>query len=328
MGATVPGVRASRLVALLLRLQASGSATAAALARDLEVSERTIYRDVAALQAAGVPLWTETGPGGGIRLVEGWRTQLDGLTADEAGALFLAGAPSVVAELGLGAVLAAAQTKMLAALPPELRGRAARVRERFFVDAPGWFHRDEATPHLATVAEAVWSAKRLDLRYQRSDRVVARRVDPLGLVLKAGTWYLVARHRNDVRTYRVSRVVDARPRDEPATRPEGFDLEAYWTASAADFDRSILHDRVRLRLGPRARRALPHVANPGAAQRALDAATEPGADGWVEVTLEVESLVVACNQLVALGEEVEIVEPPALRRRFAELAAAMLARHS
>lgn len=160
-------MRASRLLAILLRLQQVGPATSGQLASELEVSVRTIYRDVAALQAAGVPVWTETGPGGGVRLLEGWRSRLDGLTADEAGALFLGGAPGAVAELGLGTVLAAAQAKVLATLPPELRSRAARVRQRFLLDAPGWFHHDEELPHLATVADAVWAERRVDLRYRR-----------------------------------------------------------------------------------------------------------------------------------------------------------------
>ena len=179
-------MRSSRLVALLLHLQREGRATAGQLATLLEVSERTIYRDISALQAAGVPLWTETGPRGGVRLVEGWRTDLDGLTADEAGSLFLSGAPGAASDLGLGAVLVAAQTKVLSTLPPELRARAGRVRERFLLDAPDWFHHTPQVEHLATVADSVWSGRRLDVRYRRSDREVRRRLDPLGLVCKAG----------------------------------------------------------------------------------------------------------------------------------------------
>lgn len=304
-------------MALLLHLQRTGRATAADLASELEVSERTIYRDIASLQAAGVPLWTETGPGGGVRLVEGWHTDLDGLTADEAGALFLAGTPGAAAELGLGTVLAAAQTKMLAGLPPELRGRAARVRERFYVDAPGWFHRDEPVPHLSTLAQAVWAEQRVDLRYRRADREVRRRVDPLGLVLKAGTWYLVARHRDAVRTYRVGRVTAAERRDERATRPAGFALDRYWLESARDFDRSILRAQVRLRLDGRALRHLPSVTDAAAATEAIDGAGDADPHGWREVVLAVESHEVALDQLVALGAGVEVLEPASLRRALA-----------
>src|SRR4051812_15130166 len=186
MGTYGVAMRASRLVALLLRLQQGGPATAAHLAEELEVSVRTIYRDVTALQAAGVPLWTEPGPGGGIRLLDGWSGRLDGISPDEAGALHLAGT--------------VARASVLATLPRELGARAGRIRERLHVDAPDWFSREEAVPHLDVVADAVWTGRRLDLRYGDN----RRRVDPLGLVLKAGRWYLVAAHRGQPRTYRMS----------------------------------------------------------------------------------------------------------------------------
>lgn len=166
-------MRASRLLALLLLLQRRGRVTAGEAARQLEVSARTVYRDVEALQAAGVPVWSEPGARGGIRLVEGWsgwRTDLDELTSEEAGALFLAGAPGAAAELGLGSLLAAAQAKVLTTLPPELRGRAGRIGERFLLDATGWFHTPEQLDALGPVAEAVWDGRRLAVRYGRRGR--------------------------------------------------------------------------------------------------------------------------------------------------------------
>ena len=317
-------MRASRLVALLVHLQGRGAATAAELADALEVSVRTVYRDVAALQAAGVPLWTETGPGGGIRLVPGWRTQLDGLTGDEAAALFLGGGgAAVAADLGLGTVLAAAQTKVLSTLPDELRQRAWRVRERFHLDAPDWFTRPDETTQLPVVAEAVWSSRRLDVRYGRSARTVTRRLDPLGLVLKAGRWYLVARHRADVRTYRVGRIVSASLRDETFDRPDGFDLAAWWASSSADFDRSVLRATVRLRLDRRGALLLPHVTNPAPAEAALATAGPPDGDGWITLALDVETEAVALEQLLGLGHHVEILDPPSLRAAFADVGRTM-----
>jgi predicted DNA-binding transcriptional regulator YafY len=235
---------------------------------------------VAALQAAGVPLWTEGGHGGGIRLVEGWRTRLDGLTAEEAGALFLAGAPGAVDELGLSTVLAAAQVKVLSALPPELRDRAGRVRERFLLDAPGWFHRGDPPARLGDVAGAVRSGRRLDVGYGRPGRERLWRLAPLGLVLKAGTWYLVAAtvSGGQVLTFRLDRISSATARAEAVERPDGFDLQTFW---AADFDRTLQREPVRLRLGPRAAAALPHVMGTSAGTRALACAGPPEMPaGW------------------------------------------------
>ena len=203
-------MHASRMVALLLHLQARGSANAPELADLLGVSVHTMYRDISALQAAGAPLWTETGPGGGVRLVEGWRTELDGLTTEEAAALFLGG-PRAWWTTWVWARCWPPPVKMLAALTPEAAVRATAARSRFLLDAPGWFHRHEPDA-LATVAAAVWADQRIDLRYRRGDDVADRRVDPLGLVLKAGVWYLVARHRGGLRTYRVSRIAEVRLR--------------------------------------------------------------------------------------------------------------------
>ena len=318
-------MRSSRLVALLLRLQATGTATAPELATALEVSPRTIYRDVAALQAAGVPLWTEPGRHGGIRLMPGWRAHLDGLTGDEAAALALAGVPEAAAELGLSTVLVAAQEKVRAALPAELRGRAGRIRERFHLDAPGWFHREEDVPHLPAVAAAVWDGRPLHIRYRTWERTVERDVAPLGLVLKAGTWYLVAAAGEHVRTYRVSRVVAVEPRPGSVRRPPGFDLAAWWASSSADFDARFRTFGCRLRLSPWALRKLPHVVDPAAARAALDTAGSPDAGGWCEVRVGAESLEVAADQLCALAPGIEVLEPPELRRRLARIGARLAA---
>ena len=321
-------MRASRLIALLLRLQHQGPTTAARLADELEVSVRTIYRDVASLQAAGVPLWTETGPAGGIRLLDGWQGHIEGLSADEAGALMLSGAPAIAAELGLGTVVAAAQAKVMATLPPELRARAGRVRERFLLDAPGWFRQEGPPEHLATIADAVWSAERLDIAYRRADRTVARRVDPLGLVLKAGTWYLVAAHRGRPLTYRLSRVERAEPVGERFERPGGFDLGAWWAASSDEFDRSLLRSEVRVRVDATGARQLALHVGVAAAEPALAAAGGPDADGWWTLDLRVESEEVAAHQLLGLADHAEVVEPTALRAHMARLGAAIAARHS
>jgi predicted DNA-binding transcriptional regulator YafY len=191
-------MRASRLLSLLLLLQNRGRMTAPALAAELEVSVRTVYRDVESLGAAGVPIYADRGPAGGYQLLDGYRTRLTGLTSDEADSLFLAGVPGPAAELGLGGALAAAQLKLTAALPAELRDRASRVGERFHLDAPGWFRDAEDTPFLSDLATALWRDQRIEVRYRRwGHDEVDRLLDPLGLVLKAGVWYLVAARAPD-----------------------------------------------------------------------------------------------------------------------------------
>src|SRR6059058_3412157 len=185
-------VRASRLISLLLLLQTRGQLTAAELAERLEVSERTIQRDADALAAAGVPVEAVRGPAGGYRLAGGYRTRLTGLTADEADALFAAGMPGPAAELGLGGELAAARLKLLAALPQELQERATRSSRLFHLDTRGWFRAEDTVPHLPALAAAVWQGCRARIRYRERGRVVQRTIDPLGLVLKGGAWYLVA----------------------------------------------------------------------------------------------------------------------------------------
>lgn len=316
-------MRAGRLLSLLLLLQSRGRMTARELADELEVSVRTVYRDVEALGASGVPVYADRGPAGGYRLLDGYRTRLTGLTTEEAGSLFLTGMPGPAAELGLGAVVAAAQLKVLAALPPELRSRAGRVRERFHLDTPGWFRGAEEVPHLAAVADAVWRQRRVRLRYRRwSDVEVSRTVEPLGLVLKAGLWYLVVRSGEDLRTYRVSRVLDATVLDEGFDRPGGFDLAAFWTDWSERFERRMYPMRVTVRLTPaglsRARVLLGLVAS-----RALDG-VEPRGD-WTAVDLPVESLDHALVDLMRLGADAEVVAPPELRDRVKSTLTAMQA---
>lgn len=328
-------MRASRLVTLLFVLQRRRAATAAELAAELEVSERTIYRDVAALTEAGVPLWTEPGPAGGIRLVEGWRTRLDGLTASEAAAILGVAAPQVLADLGLSSALAGAQAKLLATLPEPLRAHAAMVAQRVHVDAPGWFHTPREVTALATVAEAVWAQQVLHVRYRRGAGEqaveVERTIEPLGLVLKAGVWYVVAGVSGvsegsgggapgggdvAVRTYRLDRVVDATPSGATFERPVEFALAEHWTLGARRFEGSLLRRSVRLRLSPGGLRRLPLVTDFEAAHRAVDAA-RPQDDGWSLVTLETEGDQVIAGQLLALGPEVEVLEPSAVRELLA-----------
>lgn len=318
-------MRASRLVQLLLLLQTNGKMTASRLADELEVSVRTIYRDIEALSGAGVPIYAESGPGGGVQLVEGYRTRLTGLTTHEAEALALSGLPGAASELGLGTVLAAAQLKVDAALPPELRSRAVRMRERFHLDAPGWFAREEAVPHLATLSRAVWDEQRVEIRYMKPEGEVKRMLDPLGLVLKAGVWYLVALsgRTRSVRTFRVSRVQGVRALEEPAVRPDDFDLAQQWAESSAAFFDIFPKYEARVQVKAEYLWLLRDALQPGAAKAAIEGAGPPDADGWRTATINVESVGMAVHELLRFGRYLRVLEPVELRDALAAEAGAL-----
>jgi predicted DNA-binding transcriptional regulator YafY len=320
-------MRASRLVSLLLLLQTRGQLTAAELGRELEVSERTIHRDVDALSAAGVPIYAERGPHGGVRLVEGYRTRLTGMTPDEAEALFLSGLPGPAAELGLGTVMTAARLKVLAALPEELRARASRLVERFYLDAAGWFQASQPVPNLPTLAQAVWDSRRVEIVYDRGDRQVERTLEPLGLVLKGGTWYVVARSDEQIKTYRVTRVSSAVLSEERFERPEGFELTSYWAESIAAYEAETPRLEVVVRVAPHALGMLRDFvgsANVAEAERLSD----PSPDGWIRLRLNLGWPDEAPGRLLAVGGDLEVIDPPAVRERVVELARGSLARHA
>jgi predicted DNA-binding transcriptional regulator YafY len=309
-------MRASRLVSLLLLLQSRGGQTAAELARELEVSVRTIHRDVDALSASGVPIYADRGPHGGIRLVDGYRTRLTGMTADEAEALFLSGLPGPAAELGLGTVVAAARLKVLAALPTELRARASRLVERFHLDAAAWYHADEPVPHLGPLSEAVWESQRIQIAYDRGDKTVDRVLEPLGLVLKAGVWYLVAAAEGQPRTYRVSRVAGVTPLDERFERPEGFELAAFWTESSSAYERDTPRLTVLLRIkGERLPRLRGVIGD--RPYDTIERLEPPDADGWLRVRLTLNWPDEVVSQILAVGPGCELLEPADLRERIA-----------
>jgi predicted DNA-binding transcriptional regulator YafY len=297
-----PGVRATRLVSLLLLLQTRGRLTAAELAERLEVSVRTVHRDVESLGEAGVPIEAVRGPAGGYRLAGGYRTRLTGLTADEAGALFAAGIPGPAAELGLGGELAAARLKVLAALPSELQERATRASRLFHLDSRRWFRAEDRVPHLPSLAAAVWSGCRVRVRYREGRRVVQRTLDPLGLVLKGGAWYLVARRSAGMRVYRVSRVAAVRALDEVFERPPEFELAAFWDEWSRAFEQGRPQVEVTVRVAEDVRRYLPGEPR----------LTEDG-----RAVVAFENLGEAYRELLRFGTGVEVLEPAELRARVA-----------
>src|SRR5437588_7951965 len=322
-------MRADRLLSLALLLQARGAATARSLAAELGVSARTVYRDLEALSAAGVPVVTEAGPGGGCRLMDGYRFPLRGLRPDEAEALLILGVPAVLRELGLAGALTAAhrQIRVTAGLTA-----GALVH----LDMPRWFGGQEEVPCLPELARALRLGRKLAIGYSppdREPRVVGyprpgrepRVVGPLGLVNKAGTWYLVAHSgagagagsgagagAGDIRVFRAGRVSAARVLAEPAGRPDGFELAAFWARWSAEFEASRPRLEVRLAASPGAVAAFGEVFGPAAAP-VLEAAGPPGQDGWRVVTLSFEHERAAVHRLAGFGDQVEILDPSAVR---------------
>jgi predicted DNA-binding transcriptional regulator YafY len=309
-------MRASRLVSLLLLLQTRGQLTAAELADRFDVSIRTIHRDIESLGDAGVPVEAVRGPAGGYRLARGYRTRLTGLTGEEAEALFAAPA----AELGLGRVLADARLKLLAALPAELQERAERSARLFHLDTRGWFRGEDKTPHLPTLAAGVWQGRRIRARYREGPRVVQRTLDPLGLVLKAGAWYLVARRSAGMRVYRVSRFVSVRVLEQSFQRPDGFDLAGFWDEWSTTFERNRPQFDVRLRVPRAAMQFLRPLVHPNG-RSILDAIPREPAHERIEVSVPFEQLETAYRELLTFAADVEVLEPPELRERIASAAA-------
>lgn len=301
-------MRADRLLSILLLLQARGRMTAGQLAEQLEVSRRTICRDLDALSAAGVPVVADRGPNGGAYLLGNYRTDLTGLTEPELEALLAFGGQGPAADLGLGPQLDQASRKLAVAAGP---GSAGRLRERVLIDGERWFRTATVPPHLARVQDALWSDRRLRLRYRRAhDDVVDRTVDPYGLICKAGTWYLLAGVGGQVRVYRVSRIEDAARTDEEFERPASFDLRAAWATQVDRFKAgSPERLRVTVRIDPETRPQFMRVV----AEYLVDRLDQELA------LLEFSAPEMAVSLLVPFGGSVEVVDPADLRLRLADL---------
>lgn len=315
-------MRASRLLSILITLQVRGRVTAQALAEAFEVSVRTIYRDIDELSAAGAPVYADRGPGGGFQLLEGYRTRLTGLSAPEAEALLLMGLPGPADDLGLAEPAAAARMKLLAALPPSAGAGAMKVAERFHLDPLEWFRRASPPPNLAAAAQAVWQGRRIEIGYESWKATVRRRLDPLGLVVKAGSWYLVARFGQHPRTYRLSNVLDIAVLDETFERPEGFDLARHWRAEVERFEAGLRRETAVVRVHTR---ALSRLDRLGADFSEPIRAAAADAAGWRQAEVPIEGAGHAASLLLGFGDAIEVVSPPALREALARMAAAVSA---
>ncbi|MFB9274698.1 helix-turn-helix transcriptional regulator [Cohnella cellulosilytica] len=252
-------MRADRLLALLSLLQSRGRMTVREIARELEVSERTVQRDMEALAVAGIPVYAERGAKGGWALSEGYRNRVTGMTTDEIRSLLLLHSSSIVADLGLNEPSGTALRKLLSALPETVRRDAEYARERIHIDGAGWHSAPSRLSHLPTVQQAVWEQRKLRIGYGGRDADATERVvAPLGLVAKSSVWYLVAmeeREEDPFRTFRLSRLRDAAMLEETFVRPEGFDLAAHWERSMERFKAALPRYAARVRVSSARREA-------------------------------------------------------------------------
>jgi predicted DNA-binding transcriptional regulator YafY len=314
-------MKADRLLSLLLLLQAHGRLTGRQLAARLEVSERTVHRDMEALCAAGVPVYALRGAQGGWQLEENWRTQVPGLDESELRALLMA-QPRALGDSRLAHAAERALGKLMASMPATMREQAASIRQRLYVDSAGWRGTSENLSMLPVVQDAVSRDRRLAITYfRRGGECVERTVDPLGLVAKGVSWYLVARSAEGFRTYRVSRIEQATLLELPSERPADFDLAAYWTDSATRFEEALPRYRARLRIEPQTARWLKMWR----ASWSEDP-EPPRPDGWLTLRMAFDTEDEACFVVLGLGRRVDVLEPDALRTRVATEAAAVIAR--
>ena len=317
-------MRASRLLTIMMLLQTKGRMSAEALAEELEVSIRTIYRDIDQLSAPGVPVYADVGRNGGYALLEGWRTRLTGLTAPEAKALFLAGLPGPAAELGLGQEMADAELKLLAALPADWREEATRVSSRFHLDPRGWFQPAATVDALRQIADAVWTERLIQVTYESWTSTKERLLEPLGLVLKSGFWYMVAASDGQPRTYRLDAIRALAVTGETFVRPTGFDLAAYWTESTAQFEKDIYVGTADIRAS---RTGIARLKDLNASCREAIESREWPVDekGWLHLSLPIEETAWTARLFMRIGAEMEVLGPPELRAAMTDVAARMTA---
>ena len=304
-------MKADRLLSELLLLQAHGRLTGRELAERLEVSERTVHRDMESLSADHVPIYALRGARGGWQLDEDWRTQVPGLDEAELRA-FLMAQPRIIGNPRLAAAAERALGKLMAAMPVPLRERAESIRQRLYVDTAGWRGTAENLAMLPIVQDAVAQDRKLAIQYKPSARESAERiVDPLGLVAKGNTWYLVAKTPAGFRTYRVSRIEDAKILDQASERPPNFDLADYWKASTKRFQEGWQKCLATLRLEPRAAEWVKswHVVLPNQAEET------PDAEGWITLSVQFDHENEASFFVLGLGSRVEVIEPVSLRER-------------
>ena len=313
-------MRADRLVATLLLLQARGRVTAAEVAEELEVSVKTARRDLDALAVAGIPVYSQPGKGGGWQLLGGARTDLSGLTAAEARTLFMVAGPSSTATPEAKAAL----RKLVQALPETFRADAEAAASAVVLDPAKWGGTAiPRPPHLDALQRAVVDGVQIKLRYADRQRSESERVvHPLGLVEKDGVWYLIADTDNGMRTFRVNRVHAVEPTGDPVVRPDGFDLAGTWDSVVATIEARRTSARAVVRMPQWGRYALRGQFGPTTTVRA------ELPDGRVEIEVGAPTNEYLAENLAGWGDRIEVVEPPEVRALLAEIGQQLVDRYA
>lgn len=320
-------MRASRLLSILILLQLRPQITAPALAREFEVSVRTILRDIDELSAAGVPVYAERGRAGGFKLREGFATRLNGLLGDEAQALPLLGLPGAASELGLGSASQRLRIKLQSALPGDTAALAGRLQARLHVDPLDWYRGGEPAAHLPALAQAVLECRRVDLRYLSWKGERRWRGEPLGLVLKGGSWYAVVRTGTRTLTLKAANIQALDVGQESFERPANFDLASWWQDSLQRFERELRPGMAVIRATAEGRRRLAEQGRYAAQAVAAAVPEKPaGPARWARLELPIESLEQAARLVMSLAPEAQALGPPQLRAKVAAWALE-LARH-
>lgn len=312
-------MRADRLLSMLLTLQAKRRVTAADLAVQLEVSERTIYRDVDALSFAGIPIYTQAGPNGGVFLDEGYRTALTSFTQSEIQTLILGGDHPQLQDLGLAHISEQTLLKLLAALPSAQRDEAERMRQRFYIDLVDWFQFEEPDDHIPMLQQAIWEDYEIQFTYQRRDGSVSNRLlQPYGLVAKGQRWYLVgSEDQNEMKTFRISRILDLERCENRFERRSDFDLVSYWQTSSQNYEANLMIDlspvKIIAKIDPQARwyftTSMP---------KHHEAIGDPDENGWIALSIEFSSMLSARQMILGLGDQIEVIEPLDVRNAIIE----------
>ncbi|UTM58196.1 YafY family transcriptional regulator [Photobacterium sp. CCB-ST2H9] len=307
-------MRASRLLTILMTLQSRDLVRAPELARACQVSVRSIYRDIDSLSALGIPVYSEQGVNGGYRLLDGYKTQLNGFSKQEVETLLMLGLSGPAKALGVAPAMSEARLKLMAAIPAELRSHAERFQSCFLLDSPGWFTESETVSHLPELFTAAWQKRQIEFDYQSWRGSSHRIVNPLGMVLKAGNWYLVAQpqDRHQARTYRVARIQNLNRLNQNFELQTPFDLSDYWQASTRQMEAELYPNTAEIKLTAKGLRMLPGLSPPYVRQHTHITQTEDF--GWTTVTLPSGNTEQALIEMLRFGPEVQVVQPEALRQ--------------